>query len=313
MYGTRGSIPIFNESSLRYGGNTTCVRIYNDNIPSHIALIIDAGSGFLAMGEEILRNEPNITEIVTLFTHWHHDHILGLFHSPVLFIEKYIMRLFGPKDNGIGPKEMMENMMCPPFFPVHINDVKGHFSYHDIEEAGRDVTLFHKKGITTISNTEFEQIKKMLNPVVELNCTSYPLKDFFVIKTMQTNHPGMTVSYRFEDMKTNKVFVLLTDHENQNELPQALEDHISNANLMVVDCQYPREKYDNHSIGYGHSTPDYVVELAKKTNIKQLGLTHHDPHSKDSDIDNLLNRAKEHALGSNINVFSCSDFMEIRI
>lgn len=313
MYGTRGSIPIFNESSLKYGGNTTCLRIFNKHIPSHVALTIDAGSGYLSMGHDIITKEPDIREIVTLFTHWHHDHILGLFHSPVLFIKKYKMRMFGPLDSGIGPKQMMENMMKPPYFPINIKEVRGHFKYHNIEFPGREVILFHKQGIKVIKTEKYETELLSSSPHFKIKKVAYPIHEFLVVKTLRTYHPGFTISYRFEDMETGKIFVLLTDHENQDAIPLTLEKHVSNADVMVVDCQYSREKYDKQSVGYGHATPDYVVNLAQKGNVKAIGLTHHDPTSRDEDIDSILQEAKNLISGSGLKVFSCSDLMDINV
>ena len=86
---------------------------------------------------------------------------------------------------------------------------------------------------------------------------------------------------------------------------------------MVMDCQYSRIKYDGGFSGYGHGTPDYVIRLAQKANVKQVGLTHHDPSSTDDDIDNLIKEAVACIkVGKNTKapfIFACRDFIEIDI
>jgi len=312
IYGSRGSLPIFNNSSLKYGGNTTCLRLFNNKIPENAAVVIDAGSGFLAMGHDILSKGENVDEIVTFFTHWHHDHILGLFHSPVLFIKKYKMRLLGPKENHKGPKEMMINMMTPPYFPIDIRAVKGHFKYHDFVFPGREVTLIHKKGIKVIDIDKYEKLEHAEEPMVKLKKAYYPLKECITVKTCKTAHPDLTLSYRFEDMSTGKVFVFLTDHENQDGVPFALTEHLKGADLLIADCQYTRKKYEASSAGFGHATPDYVMRLAKQTGIKKIGLTHHDPNSTDKDIDEIVEEARKLA-DDGTHVFACADFMDVNV
>ncbi|GBE16765.1 hypothetical protein BMS3Abin15_00588 [bacterium BMS3Abin15] len=73
LYGTRGSVPVANSKSVQFGGNTTCVRVMSDCIPESMALIIDAGTGFVPLSNDILQ-EGGIEETLILFTHYHHDH-----------------------------------------------------------------------------------------------------------------------------------------------------------------------------------------------------------------------------------------------
>lgn len=314
IYGTRGSLPIFNEKSLKYGGNTTCVRFFNKNLPHNSALCIDAGSGFLSMGNDILEQEPEINKIITLFTHWHHDHTIGLFHSPVLFIQKYFMHLIGPLDNGVGPQQMMENMMTPPYFPIDIREVRGHFKYNDLKYAGHEIVLLHKKGVKLISAEKLLKIENSTDEkLIKIKKTHHPLSEFLVIKTYKSLHGGLTLSYRIEDRSTGKVFVMLTDHENQDGIPPKLIEHLQDADLLIMDCQYTREKYEKMCAGYGHSTPDFVIRLATLANVKKVGLTHHDPMSTDDMIDAILEEAKSYIpKDSNLKVFACSDYMDVQ-
>jgi phosphoribosyl 1,2-cyclic phosphodiesterase len=73
VWGCCGSLPTPGESTIRYGGNTTCLEVrLNDNT----LIVIDAGSGIRNLGEKLLA-EPNLTEMYLLLTHAHWDHLMG--------------------------------------------------------------------------------------------------------------------------------------------------------------------------------------------------------------------------------------------
>ena len=81
FYGVRGSLPVSGREFLRYGGNTTCIRIFREHL-NRIA-IIDAGTGIRKLGKEIINQGLHQNIINILFSHFHWDHIQGLpFFSP---------------------------------------------------------------------------------------------------------------------------------------------------------------------------------------------------------------------------------------
>ena len=315
VFGTRGSVPISNKDSIEFGGNTTCIRIFDDSIPEKMALILDAGSGFLPMGQEIIKNNIR-EEISILFSHWHHDHTMGLFLSPLTFIKKFQLNIFGPVDKGIGPKQMMEHLMKPPFFPVDVREIRSHFSYHPIEFPKSMVILVHKNGISSMELDEYEDTIKN-NDYLKVGKGKYPLKEFIIVKMYCSKHPELCISYRFENMDDGKIFVFLTDNENEDGIPTGLKNHVKDADLLIIDSQYRRETYDNGQCGFGHGTADYAVKLALKGNVKKLGLSHHDPSSTDQDVKEILQEAVSHRDSmepeSSLEIFACEDYMEIKI
>ena len=314
LYGTRGSVPVFNPKSVKYGGNTTCLRIIADQIPENHALVIDAGSGFIPMGNDLLRETGGkLKDVIILFTHWHNDHTLGLFLSPITYFKSVKMRLLGPTENNIGPKEMMEDMMRPPYFPIDVREVRSKFEYTDIVMPQAQVILVHKKGMLLVDLDVYERIELNSEPV-EIDDEFYPLSDFLIIKMHRSKHPDKTISYRFEDKKTGKSFVFLTDNENEDGFSGHLKKHVNNCDLLIMDAQYTREKYNSHTVGYGHGTPDYAVRLAEFCGVKKLGLTHHDPMSEDVDVDNILEEGKRaRSEGSTLEVFAAADYMTVEI
>ncbi|MGA1839584.1 MAG: MBL fold metallo-hydrolase [bacterium] len=71
FWGVRGSIPSPGKSTVRYGGNTSCVSIHTG---SNKILVLDAGTGIRELGNSIKGGHE---EIFILLSHRHWDHIQG--------------------------------------------------------------------------------------------------------------------------------------------------------------------------------------------------------------------------------------------
>jgi phosphoribosyl 1,2-cyclic phosphodiesterase len=314
-YGTRGSVPISNKDSVAFGGNTTCVRIKSDCIPNDLALIIDAGSGFVPMSTDVLR-EGGVKEMVVLFSHYHHDHTQGLFLSPLLFMKNIKLRLCGPVDSGIGPEEMMKDMMRPPYFPVHLKEVGSHLHYKNFDFPKTLVGLIHPKGGFQLMNVDDYERLVAFGKHLPIGKGKYPVEECLVVTMYKSRHPEQTISYRFEEKTTGKVFVFLTDHENEDGIPTALKKHLENVCLLIMDSQYPYDVYHKRTAGFGHGTADYCVKIAAEVGAKKLGLTHHDPNSTDKIVADILNEATSNVRvqgKSKISIFACADYQEIEV
>lgn len=312
FYGTRGSIPISNPESVRYGGNTTCVRVMSDCLPKGMALVIDAGSGFVPLTYDLLR-EGGIEEVLVLFSHYHHDHTQGLLLSPLAFMKNVKLRLAGPVEGGVGPKEMMEEVMRPPYFPVHFREVSSHITCKGFEFPKTLVGIFHPQGgYKLILIDEYERLVGS-GQYLPIGKGKYPASECLVVSMYNSNHPERTISYRFEEKPTGKTFVFLTDHQNEDGTPVSMQRHLKDVDLLVMDSQYSRKMYDERTAGFGHGTPDYCIGIAEKVGAKKLGLTHHDPNSKDADIDAILAEAQAKSNGGAVEVFACADYLTIEV
>lgn len=310
-YGTRGSIPISNPDSIVYGGNTTCLRVESPCIPAGKALVIDAGSGYVPLASRLLGEK--VSDIHLLFSHFHHDHTQGLFLAPTTFIKSFRVTLYGPVDaGGTGPKEMFRHLMKPPYFPVHYKLSESHFAFRPLEFPQTQVILVHPQGgMRVMDVNDFESLMEK-DSYLPVGKGKYHRREFLVISMFMSNHPESTICYRFDEGPTGKSFVFLTDHENHDSNPNDLKRHLKGADLLIMDCQYSREKYDSMTAGFGHATPDYCVCTAQEAGVRMLGLTHHDPASKDAQVDAVLQEAIGH-LTSDIKVFACRDYEEITV
>lgn len=159
-YGTAGSLAICRANRIVHGGNTTCLRIQSDCLQPGLALAVDAGTGYFPLSMDLMR-EGNISRIVTLFTHYHHDHTQGLLLAPPTYIKSIHMELFGPVDQMIGPKEVLETLMKPPFHPLDSVEVKSHFSFMKIVHPAGTVLVFHPEGgREKMELDEFQRLEK---------------------------------------------------------------------------------------------------------------------------------------------------------
>ena len=117
FYGVRGSIAAPGPSTVKYGGNTSCVHI---RLNSGENLIFDAGTGIRKLGIEMVQhNEP----LLLLLSHGHWDHIQGYpFFGPIYQPEREIKVLQGVEGNAAALATILEQMDGSNF-PVHAGDL----------------------------------------------------------------------------------------------------------------------------------------------------------------------------------------------
>jgi phosphoribosyl 1,2-cyclic phosphodiesterase len=311
FFGVRGSLPVSSRDNIEVGGNTTSIRVTSDCIPNNAAIVVDGGSGFLPLSVELLKDK--VSEVYMYFTHYHWDHIIGIPLAPTTFIKNIKMRLYGPIDMGKGPKEMMEHMMCPPFFPIDFREQKSHFVTKGFDLPRNYVILFHPKGGNKVMNVDEYETLVRCNSLLPIGEGKYHVDECLVITMYKSSHPEQTITYRFEERPTGKVFVFVSDHENVDANSNGFKMHLRGANLLVMDSQYTREKYEKMTAGYGHGTPDYCVKTAIEVGAERVGFTHHDPFATDTMVAAILAEGMSKVGESNLDVFICKDYMEVEV
>ncbi|MEO0189955.1 MAG: MBL fold metallo-hydrolase, partial [candidate division WOR-3 bacterium] len=212
-------------------------------------IIIDAGSGIRELGIYLMQNKK--TTLSLIFTHYHWDHIQGFpFFAPV-YSKNTSVNIYGP-DNEVGVKKALSYQMRIPFFPtIKLTDLPARFRFNKIKPKFK------------IGN--------------------------IAIQVIQNNHPNYTLGLKFNEDKKSVVF--LTDNELQSPNPRTpykrFVKFVQNADLLIHDAQYVDENYQT-KIGWGHSTYNQVMQLAKDGGIKRIIFTHHDPSSSDNFINAIL-------------------------
>ena len=74
---------------------------------------------------------------------------------------------------------------------------------------------------------------------------------------------------------------------------------LRDADVVIHDAQYHAADYPAKA-GWGHSTVEYAVDMARVANVKRLVLFHHDPNRDDAGVDALARAARERAGGMDV-------------
>lgn len=239
-----------------YGGNTTCLEVRSAN---NDLIVIDAGSGLRALGNELLKAEygEGKGECDMLFTHTHWDHVQGLPFFGPLYIQGNIFHIHAVHENI---DERLRYQHHPDFFPIPFDQMQSTKRFHQ-----------HKKD-------EVWELKG-----IQITQKAVP-------------HPGISYAYRFEEK--GKSFIFCTDAEfsviaKEKQNMREYVDYFQDADLLIFDTQYTFED-QIQKIDWGHSSSLMAADLAIRSNIKQLLLFHHDPSYSDEKLDQVFVHALEY-------------------
>src|SRR5947209_651716 len=108
IWGCRGTLPAPGSSTVRYGGNTTCVAV---ETAAGRLVVLDGGSGIRPLGASLVAHPPR--EVDILLTHMHLDHVVGLgFFAP--FFMDTTVRIWGPRVGAASLAESIAAYLSPP-------------------------------------------------------------------------------------------------------------------------------------------------------------------------------------------------------
>lgn len=265
FWGTRGSIATPGPTTVRYGGNTACVEVRSD---AGTLLVLDCGTGARLLGRALVEQsggEPLSGALLIGHTHW--DHIQGLPFFAPLFQAAGQWDVYGPRGLGGSLATTLAGQMQYQYFPVTLQQLGAEVRYHDLVEG------------------RFE--------VGDLTVTAQYL-----------NHPALTLGYRVEGDGVSVAYCC--DHEpfdpalaHGGDLADSAPDlrhveFLAGVDLLVHDAQYLSSEYDDKR-GWGHSTVEYALEVARQARAGEVVLTHHDPLRDDAELDEVLASAQERA------------------
>jgi len=253
FFGVRGSIPVCGSEVAQFGGNTTCIAFLRKK--TNRISIMDAGTGIRNLGKHINEHYPEQRDLNITFSHFHWDHIQGFpFFDPAYNPQMTIdIQVFG-KDMPEGDlRNIFSRQMMEDYFPVPLQDMGAHFNFNSSPQR-----VSYGEGVS--------------------------------IETIEQNHPGGSFGFRVE--VDGICFVICTDHEHGDMIEDRFVEFCRDADLLIHDAQYTSEELKTHK-GWGHSSYDQCIELAKRAGVKQLVLTHHDPDHNDAFLNKMETYCQE--------------------
>lgn len=264
FWGVRGSHPVPGESTLRFGGNTPCVEIQAGDQ----TLILDAGTGIVGLGRDLLKRCAGAPCRVNLFfSHMHHDHIQGFpFFSPAYSPTSELF-IFGPDLQGRTLEQSLTELMAPPYFPVSIGE------------------LAAKKAFYSLADRQVVVLPGLDQPPVVYPGHELPSElpeDAIVVHILRSyGHPGGVYIYKIQ--WRGQTVVYASDTEGYVNVDRRLVDFCREADLLIHDSHYSEAHYLGlapgfpSTQGYGHSTPRMATDVARAAEVKRLALFHFEP------------------------------------
>src|SRR5262245_53862199 len=132
FWGTRGSIATPGPSTVRYGGNTSCVELRSDR---GTLVVLDCGTGARPLGRALVEEAAGRSvsgSLVLGHTHW--DHIQGLPFFEPLFGSGH-WNVYGPRGLSEPLSHTLAGQMSYQYFPVALDQVGAGVEYHELVEG----------------------------------------------------------------------------------------------------------------------------------------------------------------------------------
>jgi ribonuclease BN (tRNA processing enzyme) len=248
ILGCRGTNSVYGKGFNKYGSYTSSlISVHNDT-----AILLDMGTGVQSLSSEEINN---IREYNIFFSHIHWDHLIGILGFKPIFHNNVKLNFYLSKNYNFSTlKEFLGNIYKPPFFPVSVEVFKAKLSFNILEE--RKKYTFNDSELTYIDG----------------------------------NHPNTSKIYK---LNINGItYIYATDYEHSPSSDEELIAFAKGADFLIYDTTYLPEDYEGKmdgvsKRGWGHSTYVKGCEIAKKANVKNFVLFHHNPEYDDNILEKM--------------------------
>jgi CheY-like chemotaxis protein len=251
---------------------------------------LDCGTGLRELGRALMQEpQPIVGNILLSHTHW--DHTQGFaFFDPVFQKGNQFTIIAAPGvDRGLAG--VLAGQMDYLYFPLTLDELQASITFKEVGEESFNIGDVQVK-------TRF------------LNHTILTLG-------FRITSGGVTVTYiaDHEPFSPNLFRAGVENPSLSNIIHDGDRQHVgflAGSDVLIHDAQYTSTEYTKkHS--WGHSTAEYVIDVAMAAGVKQVILTHHDPEHDDDFIDTLQAhcQARARAAGSNLQVIAAYEGMEI--
>ncbi|MEX2323553.1 MAG: MBL fold metallo-hydrolase [Acidimicrobiia bacterium] len=244
--GCRGSIGVSGEQYRRYGGNTT--SLYTMVEPDHY-LVVDGGTGLRRLQHSLT---PGPKRFTLLLTHYHWDHIQGLPMFAPFFEAANEFVVYGMDYEGSGPQEIIDGIICPPWWPITLAKATARVEYRTIE---RSITV-----------------------------------GSVVVDPIDLTHPQDSIGFRLT--KDRSIVIATDHEAGDPAVDGRLVEAARGAQVLIHDAQYTPDEYRAMRVGWGHSDWESATRAAREAGVERLILTSHDPDRSDDGIDAIRAAAR---------------------
>src|SRR5215468_3875525 len=285
FWGTRGSLAKPGPSTVRYGGNTSCVEV---RAADGTLIILDCGTGAHDLGRSLVMSGERPVRGHFLLTHTHWDHIQGFPFFAPLFIQGNEFDVYAAQGLGQRLEDTLAGQMEYTYFPVTLGQLGATIRYHDLTEGTFDLGAVQ-------------------------------------VTARYLNHPGIALGYRLEAGGVAMVYATDHEPHSRHQrdvsgsalvLPVHREDQrhvefLAGADLVIHDAQYTLEEYPS-KLSWGHSPAELAVDFALAAGVKRLALFHHDPLRDDAALDQLVESCRQRA-AAGLDVFAAAEGQTIEL
>ncbi len=206
-------------------------------------IILDAGTGLRLLGRRF--QAEGVRQATLLLSHTHLDHISGFpFFGPAFQPGFRFQVMAGHLDGHTDIRSVLARQMERPLFPVPLQTMGCNLNFHDFDPG-----------------------------------ESFNLDGGVSVRTARLNHPDGATGYRIGYGDHSIAYVTDTEH-----CPGRLDANIlaltEGANLLIYDTTYTDQEYAGR-VGWGHSTWQEGVKLARAARVERLVLFYHEPDHDD--------------------------------
>jgi len=256
IWGCRGSLPTPGASTVRYGGNTSCVEV---GLADGSLLVLDAGTGIRCLGDELA--ERGVREIQLLLTHLHLDHLEGLRFFAPLWNPEVSIDIWGPPSPTSSLRDRIARSFSPPLFPLDLKDVPARVAFHDVPREPWALGPF------TVSAALVVHPGPTVGYRIEAGGKAFAY--------LPDHEPALGGRIGETPLDWISGAAVATG-----------------ADLLLHDAQYFEDEYRSR-IGWGHSSVADAVAYSDAVGARRLVLFHHEPLHADAALDLLEDRARE--------------------
>ena len=217
-------------------------------------LIFDMGSGIRNLGKEILKDSNSPKTINIFLSHFHFDHVMGFLVFPPLFNKSYTVNIYG-YNKSTSTKSFADKILDSTFWPVGLDILQAKINFIDLD--GEPLQI---------------------NPSTSISYALHP-------------HPGYATSYKINNDGFNILYTTDCEHP-KNHFNKNVESMAKDADILIHDSHFSREDLGNHK-GWGHSSWETTINLAKKMNVDKAILYHYNPLYSDEKLLDIEKKAKQ--------------------